>query len=67
MIDQRKTRRMLLVAAVGVATMTVSGCDRNIITSGNLMAPPDTGAQDAGDDAGSPDAATAQDTGVDGN
>ena len=62
---------MLLVAAVGVATMTVAGCDRNIITSGNLMAPPDTGehdaGKDAGDDGGSTDAAAAQDTGRDGH
>ncbi len=56
--DDRKPRtakrRMLLVATVGLASLSIVGCGGT--TSGNLIAPPPT---DAGTDAPTPnDAAT---------
>ena len=58
---KKRTRRPLLVASVGLATLTLTleGC----LSCGNLMSPP---ASDAGRDASAPttDAGTAADAGA---
>lgn len=63
----KRAKKMLLVATVGLASMTIDGCRT---TSGNLIAPPpidsgtDTGV-DAGNDAGAADAEGADAAGAD--
>ena len=52
-------RRKLLVATLGLATLSVMGCGG--VTSGNLVAPP---PEDAGTDAGT-DTGTTEDAGED--
>jgi len=57
-----KRPRKLLIASIGVATLTYVACSDRYDTSGNLV-PPDTGTEDVSFDGGT-DSNTAADTAV---